>query len=242
MISGPDAINAMCGFSVDLLVVIVNRGRGEKLAQKFSEKGVTFNLFCLGRGTADKKILSYLGLGETEKEILFSTMPDTMAHRILDRLNGEAGLSRPGAGIAFCIPVNGIADAASCKRLQGAALEEEETKMEKSHLYNLIVAITNQGYADEVMDAAKAAGASGGTIVHARGAGVREAEKFFGITIRPEKEMLFILTQREKSQAIMTALVEKSGLQTDAKTIAMSLMVTGAAGFSGQGAAAGNQE
>jgi hypothetical protein len=232
MMTGYDAVVQMCGLPVDLLVVVTNRGHGEKLAEKFSEKGVTFNLFCLGRGTADKKLLNYLGLGDTEKEILFSTMPYTLAHRILDRLNGETALGRPGSGIAFCIPVSGIADTASCKRLQGAALEKEEIKLEKKHIYDLILAITNQGYADEVMDEAKAAGATGGTIVHARGAGLKEAEKFFGITIRPEKEMLFILTHKDKSQPIMSALVEKSGLQTDAKTIALSLMVTGVAGFS----------
>ena len=57
-------------------------------------------------------------------------------------------------------------------------------------MHDLILTIVERGYADDVMDAAKAAGARGGTILHARGTGSKEAEKFFGIIVQPEKELI----------------------------------------------------
>lgn len=61
----------------------------------------------------------------------------------------------------------------------------------------LIVTIVNRGYSDEVMDAAREAGAQGGTILYSRGAGVHETETFFGIPIQPEKELVLILAKEE---------------------------------------------
>ena len=216
--------------SMVLMVVVVNRGKGEKIASLFVDHGVTFNLLTLGKGTADKKILVYLGLGETEKDILYCTMPLETSRLMFEKLN-ELNLSKPGTGIAFSIPISGVADAASCKRLQGAAQKRGGISMELPFKYNLIIAVTGQGYMDEVMDVAKSAGASGGTVVHARGVGLRQAEKFFGISIQPEKEMIFILAKQELCQGIMETITEKMGLKTDAKTIVFSLPVNGVAGL-----------
>lgn len=83
----------------------------------------------------------------------------------------------------------------------------------KTMRHELILTIINRGYADLVMDAAKNAGASGGTIVHARGTGIHEAEKFFGIIVQPEKEIVLILTEREKKNEIMTAICTHADLK-----------------------------
>lgn len=217
--------------SLVLMIVIVNRGKGEKLSGFFADAGVTFNLLTLGRGTADKKILCYLGLGETEKDILYCAMPYGLSRTILEKLNGELNLHKPGKGIAFCISMNSVEDTASEKRLQGSTQKQGGIPMEQPDEYDLIIAVTNLGYADEVMDAAKSAGARGGTVLHARGVGLKQAEKFFGISIQPEKEMLLILAKKEIRQGIMTAIIQKKGLQTDARTIAFSLPVNGVAGL-----------
>ena len=67
------------------------------------------------------------------------------------------------------------------------------TEQEKTH--ELIVVITNQGYTDQVMDAARAAGATGGTAVHAKGTGTELAKRFFGVSIASERELIFILAR-----------------------------------------------
>ena len=91
---------------------------------------------------------------------------------------------------------------------------------------NLIVVIVNQGYEEEVMSAARAAGARGGTIFDARGtAHAEDVVKFLGITLHPNKEILFILTGADDRNAIMTAVKNSSGLSTQGGGIVFSLPV-----------------
>ena len=91
--------------------------------------------------------------------------------------------------------------------------------------FDLIVAIVNRGFSDLVMDAARAAGASGGTILHGRGTGVHEAEQFVGIAIQPEKEIVLILTRSDERRKIMAAIAEGAGLNTQGKGLTFSLPV-----------------
>ena len=91
--------------------------------------------------------------------------------------------------------------------------------------FDLIITIVNRGFSELVMDAARGVGASGGTILHARGTGVHEAEKFFGISIQPEKELVLILTAHDERQTIMQAIAEKAGLNTPGKGLAFSVPV-----------------
>ena len=64
----------------------------------------------------------------------------------------------------------------------------------KTENHEVIFAIVNSGFAEEVMEVAKAQGARGGTILHARGVARKDAEEFFGITIHSEKEILMIIS------------------------------------------------
>lgn len=97
--------------------------------------------------------------------------------------------------------------------------------------YNLIITIVNRGYSEQVMKAAKLGGATGGTIVLARGAGMHEAEKILGFSIHPEKEIVLILTLREKKQDIMRAICQKCGFCTEAHGISIAVPVEGAMGL-----------
>ncbi len=90
----------------------------------------------------------------------------------------------------------------------------------------LIVVIVNQGYDEAVMAAAREAGARGGTIFNARGtAEAQDLVKFMGITIHPNKEIVFILTAKSTRDKIMTAVKEAAGLATDGAGIIFSLPV-----------------
>ncbi len=97
--------------------------------------------------------------------------------------------------------------------------------------YSLIVTIVNRGYCDEVMDAARDAGARGGTIIYGHGAGLHEADTFFGISIHPEKELVLILADNDTRPAIMQAIVKKVGMTTEGAGISFSLPVTNVAGI-----------
>lgn len=97
--------------------------------------------------------------------------------------------------------------------------------MEKNG-HELIICIVNNGFTDLVMDAARKEGARGGTIFHGRGTGNPEMEKFFGISISPEKEIVIILVEAEIKEAVLKAVNKAAGLETNGKGIAFSLPVS----------------
>lgn len=97
--------------------------------------------------------------------------------------------------------------------------------------FELIVTIVNRGFAEDVMSAAKRAGASGGTIINARGTGTHEQRKFFGTVIEPEKEMVLILTEHDLRNGIMEAVLHDAGLSKEGMGICFSLPVDRVAGI-----------
>ena len=81
------------------------------------------------------------------------------------------------------------------------------------------------------MDAAREAGATGGTVVHAKGTGTELVQRFFGVSIASEQEMIFILTRSETKRPIMKAIMAKAGIQSDAQALVFSLPVGDIAGL-----------
>ncbi len=98
--------------------------------------------------------------------------------------------------------------------------------------HEVIFCIVNAGFADAVMDAAKEFGARGGTVIHARGTANMEAEKLFGITVQPEKEVVMILIPKEIKDDILHALYKAVGLNTPGQGIAFSMPVDATVGLS----------
>jgi len=97
--------------------------------------------------------------------------------------------------------------------------------------HDLIVSILNNGYCDSFMNTAREAGALGGTIINARGQGHEGAVKFFGISVEDEKEIIIILTNKEKKAAIMRAICETHGLNSKAQGIIFALPVDNVLGL-----------
>ena len=104
----------------------------------------------------------------------------------------------------------------------------EKEKVEK---YEVIVAIVNEGHSDKVMDAAREAGARGGTITHARGSGTKDIEKKYGIIITPQKEMLYILDNENMRDQVMSAINSAVGIDTPGQGIVFSLPVDNISGL-----------
>lgn len=98
--------------------------------------------------------------------------------------------------------------------------------------YELIVTVINRGFADDVMDAAKRAGAFGGTVINGRGTGSHEQQKFFGAIVQPEKELVLILTGHDDRAAIMEAIGLDAGLSKKGTGICFSLPVDSVVGIS----------
>jgi hypothetical protein len=97
---------------------------------------------------------------------------------------------------------------------------------------DLIISIINQGFSDEFMTVAREAGASGGTVLGARGLAHEGPVKFFGVSVQAEKEIVIILTNREKKETIMKAVSESCGLSSKAEGLVFSLPVDSVMGLS----------
>lgn len=68
-------------------------------------------------------------------------------------------------------------------------------------------------------------------MIHAKGTGMHQAEKFLGISLAAEKDVIFIVTLTSRKNAIMQAITQEAGLSTRAKAICFSLPVTDTAGL-----------
>ncbi|MBQ9943243.1 MAG: P-II family nitrogen regulator [Clostridia bacterium] len=222
---------------LSLLVTIVDRGKAESVTALLSREGANNHTVALGRGTAHKGILSLLGLKDTDKDVVFSFLPSQVAAGALRRLSYAVDMDRPGKGIAFVVPVGSVGGAATLKMLSGDDIQPqgEEKKEMDPYQHELVVAIMNKGFSETAMEAARPAGAGGGTVIHARGAAPQEGSHFFGITIQPEKEMLLIVVEKENKVPVMQAVCRAAGLQTEGHGIVFSLPVTELMGISRKG-------
>ena len=103
--------------------------------------------------------------------------------------------------------------------------------MKNKPVYSLIVTLVNRGFSDEVMNAARNAGAKGGTIINAHGTNLGDEERFFGISIQPEKEVVMILASALQTDAILKGLYNAIGTSTQAQGIVFALPVDETAGL-----------
>ena len=97
--------------------------------------------------------------------------------------------------------------------------------------HELIIVILNEGYADFVMDAARSAGAGGGTVLHAKGTGSKRGERFFGVSLADEKDMIYIVAYSDEKAKIMKAINEQAGPGSKAGAICFSLPISSVAGL-----------
>ena len=175
---------------MDFIITIVNRSYGEQLLSFYKDQNVPVTLAALGKGTASDDILALLGFGEPEKEVLFAVLTEKKARKLMHGLVHRMRLDLPGYGIAFTVPVRSIGGHLTMHYFLGEEplYKEGEHQMEPTG-YEAIIVILNRGYTDMVMDAAKLAGATGGTVLQAKGVLGDHAARFFGVSLATEKEM-----------------------------------------------------
>lgn len=215
-----------------LMVTITDRNMARRFIDLYNSANANVSFSTLGSGTAISEVLDYFGLARSQKAVIFSVVTLATWEQIRERLQNELKIDIPGIGIAFIIPLSSIGGKKQLQFLtNGQKFEKGEESELKNTQYELLLAITNQGYTDTVMDAAREANASGGTVIHAKGTGTESAEKFLGVSIAAEKEIVFIVVKTEKKNDIMRSIMDKAGTGTEAQTIVFSLPVTATAGM-----------
>lgn len=117
------------------------------------------------------------------------------------------------------------------KKKTNNTTQKPATKVEKVHSTskvetNAIFCIVNRGFTDLVMVAARNVGAGGGTVLTARGTGSKEFEKYYGIAVSPEKEIVIIVVRKDMTDNVLLAINKGAGLDSPGQGIAFAIPVS----------------
>lgn len=221
--------------AASVLLVISRRDAEHYYRALLNDCGVEAAIDSPCMGTASPGLLSLLGLTETEKTLMCAVATREQASRVIRRSVSRMGINLPGNGVALTLPIGSIGGERAMNALIKHRDEKKDTAegdMEKTrrYPYDLVVIIARQGTAEQVMNAARKAGARGGTIVHAKGTGAMQALNLFGVPVASEKEMLLIVTRHEEKSAIMRAVMDECG-EGEERAVSFSIPVEEVAGL-----------
>ncbi len=195
-----------------------------------AELSLPVNVVLHAHGTAVRSMLDILGIESNEKRVVMTVANTEKTKRLIEEQKRRLFIGVPGHGIVVAVPIKSIGGGKTVAFLNGNQQPAKYTP-ELNYSYELIVAIANEGRTDQVMNAARAAGAAGGTVLHGKGTGSENAEKFYNVSIASEKEVILIVAKAEQKAGIMKAILEKAGPASEAGTIAFSLPTSEVAGF-----------
>jgi len=211
----------------ELIWVVVNFGTGSKVLRAAKEHGVTGGTVLLGRGTVRSPFLELLGLNDVRREIVLMIAEKDTAERALHELDKQFNFAKPHNGIAFSTDVVGLFGMRDCPSYEsGASIGGED-------MYKAIFVVVDRGKAQEVIDAATAAGSRGATVINARGSGIHEKKMLFSMPIEPEKDIVMILAQESLVEPISAAIREALKIDEPGKGIMFILDINKTFGLYG---------
>lgn len=212
--------------SFRVLVFITTPKRADKALQIFREEKLPVQYQVIASGTASSETLDILGLGSPDRSLILSLLTKDLADKMIRKVHNELQFNIPGNGIGFTVSMNGASN--HIVKMLGNISRNEEIEERKGDTMSdikraMIVAVVNQGYSEEVMNAAKAVGATGGTVIHGRHAGDDEVSALWGLGIHEEKDIVLIIADAESKVSIMQAISSECGINTEAKGIVVSM-------------------
>jgi len=193
------------------------------------EMSLPVTLSMYGHGTATRTMLDLLGIDSGEKRVIINIASEEQTTELFRQEKRRLYIEAPGHGIAVAVPVKSVGGGKNLTMLSGGKYDFKPPALQFD--YELIVAICSEGHTEEVMDAARAAGAGGGTVIHAKGSGSAYAERFLKVSLTNEREIVLIVVPKERKGSIMTSILKDCGPETEASTIVFTLPVIDAAGF-----------
>ena len=219
-----------------VLIAITDRKKADKFLNLFREHHISMIDVMLGKGTATSVVLDYLNLHEEDKSVILAPITEDTREPLLKQCRDRLYIDIPGNGIVVTIPINCVGGRRSLALMaENQELKLDEEKAGEKDMVNaeheLIIVVSNEGYTDLIMDAARGAQAGGGTVIKAKGTGANLAQKFLGLSIADEKEIILIVSSTANRSNIMKAIMEKAGQDSKARAIAFSVPVSTVTGL-----------
>ena len=211
------------------VIAITDHDRGEAMNALYRAAGLRGILSMPGRGTATSEHLAIYGLDATEKYVISAVGNRSEVEGLIKSAKRKLFIDIPGNGVMLTVPLKSVAGGKTLAYLTDEQKTGGAPRMDFEH--ELIIVILNEGYSDFVMDAARAAGAGGGTVLHAKGTGGTRGEKFFSVSLADEKDMIYIIAHQDEKAAIMRSINEQAGPGSKAGAICFSLPISSVAGL-----------
>ena len=214
-----------------MMIMITHAEDEKKLEKVLTALNIPVLHQCRGQGTAPSEIMDIFGLSGTARLITVVILPKCRVKEVFDRLGQKMAFRRKGGGVAVTLPVTGLQN--SMLRMLNREIEEripkelegDEAQMREKSAYSVIWVSVSGGYSDDVVDAARKAGARGGTVIKGRRRGSADAARYLGLSMQEEQEFVMIIVRNERKTEVMTAISKACGIKTDAHGVVVSLPV-----------------
>ncbi len=209
-----------------LLLTITRRGEGSFIVQSLTSHGIPWHLRAVGQGTASSEMMDILGIGSRDKDIVISLAAKRAAEAFTRELEGNPTLGR-GHGIMMVIPlkaINNLTAVLASKAAEKLSIEEADIPMRNEYKHSLVLIAVNRGCADDVMQVARRAGATGGTVIKANLAD-NQAGELLGVTLSEERDIVAIMVPDTIRDTLMEDVNRELGMRTDAQAMICSVGV-----------------
>ena len=218
------------------LLLIVTRGDSEKrVARILAQLKLPLYWQFRGQGTASSELLDICGLEGTGRLLTAALLPRAQVPRVFEALGGKLALRRRGGGIALTLPVDGLQATIQTLLTEGVSALPDPQKGDEPFMskHAMILVAANYGCSDEILEAARGAGARGGTILRGRRGGEAATLGFLGMSTQEEQEFLMIVVPQSQKAAVMAAVSQRCGLTSPARGVVLSLPVEDTLGLEG---------
>ncbi len=207
------------------LLSIVERDKGNKLVKELKKKDIRVNFQTIGFGTAPTEMMDIFGLGTNDKDIVISLGAENSVKDLMMNFGTTFESHSKFGGLMI------VLDLSAASRILTEILhfeiikntEERTDNMKNEHHYNLIVISINEGYSDDVMQVARKAGATGGTVIKGRLADIEQFAELPNTNVDEEREILCILAPLKASAQIMEDVNKEFGLTSPANGMVFAI-------------------
>lgn len=207
-----------------ILLTILERGKGKAYLDFLKQKNILFHFQTVGIGTAPSEMMDIFGLGTNDKDILISLAGEGTMNGLLNEfgqsfggVSGYRGLTMVTSLTAVNRITAEIVNRMAAEPSEKGTEKGEEMMQKNDNKYSLALICVNQGYTDRVMQTAKQAGATGGTVIRARLADGSLLEQFVDSAVEEERDIISILVPNTICANLLEQVNAQFGMNTDAR-------------------------
>lgn len=208
-----------------ILLSIVERDKGKKLIKELEDINIRINFQSVGFGTAPTEMMDIFGLGTNDKDIIISLGAEDVVKNMLANFGTIFASHSKYGGLMIIIEVSAasrvLTEILDFNNDKNA--EKGDGTMKNEHHNNLIIISVNEGYSDDVMQVARKAGATGGTVIKGRLAEVEQLAEMRKGEMNGEREILCILAPFKTSKQIMEDVNKEFGLTSKANGVVFAV-------------------